>query len=119
MLCGFRRFLEHRSFRIYRSMCCTEVRVCYPQLTPKHRQYHCTIAIMHCRLVLSFVLEIHLFNPYEEMEMCEKDKSGEIRLVRESKEYWRVTFDIPPLNIFGPANIPQLEEIVSSLESDE
>ena len=26
---------------------------------------------------------------------------------------------IPPLNIFGPTNIPQLEEIMSSLESDE
>jgi enoyl-CoA hydratase/carnithine racemase len=35
-----------------------------------------------------------------------------------SPEYWRVTFDLPPLNIFGPANIPQLEEIVSSLETN-
>ena len=42
-----------------------------------------------------------------------------IRLVRNSDAYWRVTFDIPPLNIFGPANIPQLEEIVGLLESDE
>src|SRR5882762_399186 len=45
--------------------------------------------------------------------------AGEIRLGRVSPEYWRVTFDLPPLNIFGPANIPQLEEIVSSLESDD
>jgi enoyl-CoA hydratase/carnithine racemase len=45
--------------------------------------------------------------------------SGEIRLVRRSDSYWRVTFDLPPLNIFGPANIPQLEDIVSSMESDE
>ena len=51
--------------------------------------------------------------------MAEQGKIGEIRLVRESKEYWRVTLDMPPLNIFGPANIPQLEEIVSSLESDD
>ena len=51
--------------------------------------------------------------------MGEKSKSGGIRLVRESREYWRVTLDIPPLNIFGPANIPQLEEIVSALESDD
>lgn len=43
---------------------------------------------------------------------------GRIRLVRNSDAYWRVTFDIPPLNIFGPANIPQLEEIVGLLESD-
>jgi enoyl-CoA hydratase/carnithine racemase len=44
---------------------------------------------------------------------------GRIRLVRKSDAYWRVTFDIPPLNIFGPANIPPLEEIVGLLESDE
>jgi enoyl-CoA hydratase/carnithine racemase len=44
---------------------------------------------------------------------------GEIRLKRVSPEYWRVTFDLPPLNIFGPANIPQLEAVVSSLETDE
>jgi enoyl-CoA hydratase/carnithine racemase len=44
---------------------------------------------------------------------------GRIRLVQHSDAYWRVTFDLPPLNIFGPANIPQLEEIVSSLESDD
>src|SRR6195256_3934676 len=43
----------------------------------------------------------------------------EIRLKRVSPEYWRVTFDLPPLNIFGPANIPQLEEVVSSIETDE
>jgi enoyl-CoA hydratase/carnithine racemase len=45
--------------------------------------------------------------------------AGEIRLKRVSPEYWRVTFDLPPLNIFGPANIPQLEEVVSSIETDE
>src|SRR5580704_12200388 len=44
---------------------------------------------------------------------------GKIRLVRYSEAFWRVTFDLPPLNIFGPANLPQLEEIVSSLESDD
>ena len=45
--------------------------------------------------------------------------AGKIRLARPSAEYWRVTFDLPPLNIFGPANIPQLEEVVSSLETDD
>src|SRR5258708_38707728 len=51
--------------------------------------------------------------------MTNVNKEGAIRLVRISDAYWRVTFDIPPLNIFGPANIPQLEEIVGLLESDE
>jgi enoyl-CoA hydratase/carnithine racemase len=45
-------------------------------------------------------------------------RKGEIRIVRRSDAYWRVTIDLPPLNIFGPANIPQLEEVVSSLEAD-
>src|ERR1700691_4061013 len=43
----------------------------------------------------------------------------ERRLVRHCDSFLRVTFDLPPLNIFGPANIPQLEDIVSSMESDE
>lgn len=51
--------------------------------------------------------------------MSETRNSGEIRLMRRSDSYWRVTFDLPPLNIFGPANIPQLEDIVSSIESDD
>jgi enoyl-CoA hydratase/carnithine racemase len=51
--------------------------------------------------------------------MSDAHNDGQIRLVRISNAYWRVTFDIPPLNIFGPANIPQLEEIVGLLESDE
>src|SRR5262249_3626129 len=33
--------------------------------------------------------------------------------------YWRVTFDNPPLNIFGPETIPQLNEIITALETDE
>jgi enoyl-CoA hydratase/carnithine racemase len=44
---------------------------------------------------------------------------GKIHLNQHSDAYWRVTFDFPPLNIFGPANIPQLEEVVSSLETDD
>jgi enoyl-CoA hydratase/carnithine racemase len=51
--------------------------------------------------------------------MAETANAGKIRLVRHSNEYWRVTFDLPPLNIFGPAHIPQLESIVSSLETDD
>src|SRR5258705_11148458 len=43
----------------------------------------------------------------------------EIRLARPSSTYWRVTFDHPPLNIFGPETIPQLNEIVTALETDE
>jgi enoyl-CoA hydratase/carnithine racemase len=41
-----------------------------------------------------------------------------IRLELRSPCYWRVTFDLPPLNIFGPASIPELNEIVTAIESD-
>jgi enoyl-CoA hydratase/carnithine racemase len=41
-----------------------------------------------------------------------------IRVRRLSPFYWRVTFDHPPLNIFGPQTIPQLEEIIKEIELD-
>src|SRR5438445_9008511 len=46
-------------------------------------------------------------------------KTPEIRLVRRSPEYWRVTFDHPPLNIFGPEMLPQVNEIITAIETDE
>ena len=45
--------------------------------------------------------------------------TGTFHLTRQSDAYWTVTIDLPPLNIFGPHHIPQLEEVVSSLERDE
>ena len=51
--------------------------------------------------------------------MSDVHKTGQVRLARRSPDYWRVTFDIPPLNIFGPETIPQLNEIVTALETDE
>jgi enoyl-CoA hydratase/carnithine racemase len=43
----------------------------------------------------------------------------QIRLERRSPSYWRVTFDLPPLNIFGPLEVPKLETIIKSIETDE
>ena len=45
--------------------------------------------------------------------------ASQVRLDRRSPLYWRVTFDNPPLNIFGPETIPQLDEVITALESDE
>jgi enoyl-CoA hydratase/carnithine racemase len=42
-----------------------------------------------------------------------------IRLARRSPYHWQVTLDHPPLNIFGPDTIPQLDEVVTALETDE
>src|SRR5260370_19502426 len=43
----------------------------------------------------------------------------QIHLTRRSPEYWRVTLDHPPLNIFGPTTIPQLNEVITAIETDE
>src|SRR6478672_9091148 len=37
---------------------------------------------------------------------------------QQSPAYWHVTFNNPPLNIFGPETIPQLNEIITALETD-
>jgi hypothetical protein len=42
----------------------------------------------------------------------------QIRIARRSPAYWRITFDIPPLNIFGPETIPQLQDVVRAIEND-
>ena len=42
----------------------------------------------------------------------------QIYLAHRSSEYWRVTLDHPPLNIFGPETIPQLDEVITALETD-
>ena len=47
-----------------------------------------------------------------------RESRKQIRLVKRSLMYWRVTFDHPPLNIFGPEALPQLNEIVTALETD-
>ena len=42
----------------------------------------------------------------------------QIYLTQHSPHYWRVTINHPPLNIFGPKTIPQLNEIITAIETD-
>ncbi len=42
----------------------------------------------------------------------------EVHIERLTPAYWRITFDIPPFNIFGPETIPQLNEAITQLEKD-
>jgi enoyl-CoA hydratase/carnithine racemase len=39
-------------------------------------------------------------------------------LTKESPAIWRVTFNNPPVNIFGPKSIQELDEIITAIESD-
>src|SRR3954466_8919543 len=43
----------------------------------------------------------------------------QIRLTRRSPSYWRGTINPPPLNIFGPDTIPQLNDAITAIEADE
>ncbi|MEK1874637.1 MAG: enoyl-CoA hydratase/isomerase family protein [Rhizobium altiplani] len=42
----------------------------------------------------------------------------QIKVDKRTPAYWRVTFDNPPFNIFGPETIPQMEKVVAEIESD-
>ena len=53
------------------------------------------------------------------MNRPEKLSSAQqVRLERRLPSYWRVTFDIPPVSIFGPETIPQLNEVITAIETD-
>src|SRR3979490_2037356 len=49
----------------------------------------------------------------------EPQMTKQIHLTRRSPNYWRVTIDHPPLNIFGPDTIPQLDGVITAIETDE
>lgn len=44
--------------------------------------------------------------------------TDDIRLERRLPSYWRVTFDTPPVNIFGPRHLPLLNDIITTIEAD-
>jgi enoyl-CoA hydratase/carnithine racemase len=43
---------------------------------------------------------------------------AQIKVDKGTPAYWRVTFDNPPFNIFGPETIPQMERVVAEIETD-
>lgn len=46
------------------------------------------------------------------------DAEDQVRLTRITPEYWRVTFHNPPFNIYGPNTMPQLNKVVTAIETD-
>src|SRR6266404_3093961 len=56
---------------------------------------------------------------HEDASMIRTTMRKRIVLTRRSPAYWRVTLDHPPLNIFGPETIPELNEIITALEADD
>jgi enoyl-CoA hydratase/carnithine racemase len=43
----------------------------------------------------------------------------QIRLVRRSPAYWRVTIDNPPINVMGPVMVKRFQEVMAALGADE
>jgi enoyl-CoA hydratase/carnithine racemase len=48
-----------------------------------------------------------------------KTEKAQIRLVRLSSAYWRVTFNNPPLNVMGPQFVREFREIIAAVEADD
>jgi len=53
------------------------------------------------------------------MKATQATKAKQIRLSKASPNYWRVTFDNPPLNLMGPEFVAEFAEIVTAIENDE
>jgi enoyl-CoA hydratase/carnithine racemase len=66
-------------------------------------------------VLLNKRLKIH----WRQNMQTETQMRKQIHLTRRSPNYWRVTIDHPPLNIFGPDTIPQLDEVITAIETDE
>jgi enoyl-CoA hydratase/carnithine racemase len=46
-------------------------------------------------------------------------KPAQIRVVRRSSAYWRLTIDNPPINVMGPEMVRQFQEVIDAIEADE
>ena len=49
---------------------------------------------------------------------AEASTQQQFRITRVTPEYWRVTIDHPPYNIYGPESMPMLNSVVTQIESD-
>ncbi len=45
-------------------------------------------------------------------------ENQQFKITRVTPEYWRVTINHPPFNIFGPDSIPQFDNIITQIETD-
>jgi enoyl-CoA hydratase/carnithine racemase len=57
-------------------------------------------------------------NNQQEGGMDEQRTNEQVRVERISASYWRVLFDNPPFNIFGPDTTAQLNRVIAEIETD-
>jgi enoyl-CoA hydratase/carnithine racemase len=53
------------------------------------------------------------------LKTTQTEKAKQLRLSKVSPNYWRVTFDNPPLNLMGPEFVVEFAKIVTDIENDE
>ena len=46
------------------------------------------------------------------------EHSQQIRVTRRTRQYWRVTFDNPPLNVMGPQMVGEFATLIEAIEAD-
>lgn len=54
----------------------------------------------------------------EQGPKTEAGAKQQFKITRVTPEYWRVTIDHPPFNIYGPESMPQLNDVVTQIEKD-
>jgi enoyl-CoA hydratase/carnithine racemase len=78
---------------------------------------------MTYRLIVGVLLLAAATGPALIVDASAADRSAapvrqEIKVRQVSPAYWRVTLHNPPFNIFGPETIPQLNEVITAIETD-
>jgi enoyl-CoA hydratase/carnithine racemase len=78
---------------------------------------------MTIRLIVGVLLLAAATGPALIVDASAADRSAapvrqEIKVRQVSPAYWRVTLHNPPFNIFGPETIPQLNEVITAIETD-
>ncbi|MCC8404656.1 enoyl-CoA hydratase/isomerase family protein [Paraburkholderia sp. MMS20-SJTN17] len=51
--------------------------------------------------------------------MTAATSSVQIKTIRRTPAYWRVTIDNPPVNVMGPAMVKQFHELIHAIETDD
>jgi enoyl-CoA hydratase/carnithine racemase len=83
----------------------------------RHKGYQCLAALLWCCAAFGGVLSTGaaVAEPTAKQGPSQRQ---EVRIERRTPEYWRIIFDIPPFNIFGPETIGQLNQAITQLEKD-
>lgn len=105
------------------------MRFCKP-LNPDRRRNTNWISVMKLHLIASSLIAASLLlvgpaasqessaAPQSDNRRSATDAPDQVRLTRVTPEYWRVTFHNPPFNIYGPNTMPQLNKVVTAIETD-